>query len=40
VTCAAAPRYHQTTRFDVRELGEITMVSRARLAGALRELPG
>jgi hypothetical protein len=28
-TCAGTPRYRQTLRFEVRELGEIDMVSRA-----------
>jgi hypothetical protein len=38
--CAGAPRYHQATRFEVKELGEITMVSEAHLADAFRELLG
>ncbi|HEY6792046.1 MAG TPA: hypothetical protein VI365_32505 [Trebonia sp.] len=37
---AGAPRYHQTTRFEVKELGEINMASTAHLADAFRELLG
>jgi hypothetical protein len=38
--CAGAPRYHQTTRFEVKELGEINMMSKAHLADAFRGLLG
>jgi hypothetical protein len=31
-----APRYHQSTRFEVKELGEINMVPTAHLAGMFR----
>jgi hypothetical protein len=40
MTCAGvpgAPRYHQSTRFEVKELGEINMVSMAHLADVFRE---
>jgi hypothetical protein len=40
LSSAAGPRYHQSTRFEVKELAEINMVPMARLAGTLRELPG
>jgi hypothetical protein len=39
-TCAGvpgAPRYHQSTRFEVKELGEVNMVSMAHLADVFRE---
>jgi hypothetical protein len=36
----SAPRCHQTTRFGVKELGEVTMVSMAHLADVFRELLG
>jgi hypothetical protein len=32
-----APPYHQTICFEVKELGEIDMVSMARLAGMVRD---
>jgi Fe-S oxidoreductase len=43
MTCAGvpgAPRYHQGTRFEVKELGEINMVSMAHLADVYRESAG
>jgi hypothetical protein len=36
-TCAGAPPYRQTICFEAKELGEINMVSMARLACMFRE---